>query len=186
MLRILLILFLFTTANAEEFIGYAKLENKNFDQLNISGNALLKIISADSLKLDGSLKFEDLNVKNQININGYANGKNLQAENLVVNGSISGKNLAISGNTTVHGNLKVIDSKFSVIEARANEIILNNSIVQNIGFKNTEKNIQKLVLKGNSVIEGDVNFESGHGEVFVSKTSVIKGQIIGGKIITKE
>jgi hypothetical protein len=41
--------------------------------------------------------------------------------------------------------------------------------------------VQKIILKGKSVISGDIIFKAGNGEILADKDVIIKGKIDGGQ-----
>jgi hypothetical protein len=60
---------------------------------------------------------------------------------------------------------------------------INDNHIDNNGCTDTK---QKLYLKGNTIISGDITFESGIGEIIIQNSSAkILGKVIGGTIVEK-
>jgi phage baseplate assembly protein gpV len=168
--------------------GYLKFEELIVSDL-LDVNGLLKGINLDckALDVDGSVKVKKIKVNN-VRVTGefYANDAAI-AQNLTVDGAIEGRNINVAGKTTLVGELDVRDSNFQVIDIISEECTLDSTTTKNITFKkpSTIFKTEKLVLKGNSTVAGDVVFESGKGEIYLYGDSTITGQVKGGTIVKK-
>jgi hypothetical protein len=150
--------------------------------------------------VNGSLDFADIKVIEILTVIGSAKGKGLESKRLVVSGSCIGENIIVTGDAIVEGGLEVINSKmqahttivgelkarrskFHDLEVDSNEIILSDSTTHNITInESSEYDTQKIILKGKTIISGDIIFKSGRGQVVKDKDAVIKGKIEGGML----
>ena len=108
--------------------------------------------------------------------------KNIYNE-LELNGSLKGTKINVYGNTKVGGNLEVCESSFKDIETSSWQCILTNSKAKNIFVKKTKDESQKIYLKGKTIIEGNIIFESGNGEVIFSEDARVEGKVQGASIV---
>lgn len=175
-------------------LSYAK-EN------TINGNARLYDITFESLRINGSLKFRNLSVKEKLYVNGSAVGKKLKCKRLKingsfnginieategsVNGSLKGSNITIPEKVKISGKMLATNSNFGDIEIKGNEIKLTNSKTKNILVKKTGITPQKLELKKKSIVSGNVVFEAGNGQIYLSGGSKIQGIVKGATIVKK-
>jgi hypothetical protein len=192
-----------------DFIGPTVLSAQAFQALNIQGSATLSSITAHTLTITGPLNFKQLQVKNKTEISGATSGENGEFNNLIIHGTFWGSKIQIenlevdqetvledfkiSGDTTIDAPLKAKNGSFNNINATETPIALYNVTVNSILVKN-KKNKQDSIdndntksnevkLAGNTVVSGNITFESGDGLVFIrDKTAVLKGKIIGGKL----
>lgn len=162
------------------------------------------------LTVNGSLNFNQLKVKDKTEISEACSGEKgefgkliihgtfwgskIQVEDLEVDNETALEDFKISGNTTIHAPLKAKNGSFNNINAAELPIALYNVAVNNITVKKSQKTKKEntsdentlnneLKLAGNTVVSGNITFESGDGIVFIrDKTAVIKGKIIGGKL----
>ena len=70
------------------------------------------------------------------------------------------------------------------LEIDADRIILNNTKVQSIRIK-LSGNKQILILDKGTKVSGEIVFESGKGDIFLSNDSSIAGEIAGGEVHKK-
>lgn len=155
--------------------------------------------------INGSYKAEDTEIEMELCINGQAVlGKNVRVEkkllvngrfiahqstlmsDLTVNGASSLDNTQINGDAKFRGSLEATSTTFSnKIEILSSFAELENSKTQLITFKELPRNnmVQRLKLKKNTEVHGDIIFEAGNGEVLCDETSKVHGQVIGGALI---
>ncbi len=164
--------------------GSAKLSNHSFENLTVSGSANLKDLKIDKdLVVSGSVTAVNMTADN-ISVSGSASLEKIKVKNnLEVSGSISGSNVTVTGKTKVSGGMTISEGDFSDIEISAKRLKLVNSKAHNILLLDSDSK-QKLKLK-NSIVSGDVIFESGEGEIYLDNNSKILGKVEGGNIIAK-
>ena len=184
------------------------------DTSTINGSSHLNKGEYDSLEVNGSLTFTDLDIKDSIVINGSIQGKNLKcktmesngsvdinglkAQSVESNGSFSGENIDIMGELEVNGRLEIKNGKLHNIKiASTSSTIMDTKVNGNIriekatggwkffGFKSNESSPQILELKGNSIVIGDVIFEK-EGEVHLFDIAKVEGKVINAKVIQKK
>lgn len=176
----------FNFSNANEFNGLVKLENVELKTTRVNGNAEFKNSKFQSLTVNGKLNFKDLTVSGLVKINGTANGKNIECDRLIVYGNLEGYKIKVNGESILVGYFNVYDSVFKELNVHSGKISLTNTSTNNIVIKTLKNKIkQQLILKGQTIVNGDVIFESGSGEVLLDSQAKITGQIIGSKVILK-
>lgn len=187
-------------ALATTFNGQTELSAQTFKELEINGSARLSEIRANSLTVKGSLDFKRLNVTGDTKVLGACSGeesdfKNLAIQgtfwgakirivNLQVDGEVAIEDFTLNGEVNIKGPLKAKNGSFNNIDAVNAPIALYNVTVNNINVKKDNTNNRNEVkLAGNTVVSGNITFESGEGIVFIrDKTAQLKGKVIGGKI----
>ncbi|CAM2925011.1 hypothetical protein [Legionella worsleiensis] len=152
--------------------------------------------------INGSYKAQDTEIGIELCINGQALlGNKVRVEkkmlvngqltahhsaflsDVTVNGASSLNHTQIHGEAKFRGSLEAASTTFSntteILSACAE---LENSTAQGIIFKKIpiKNTVQRLSLKKNTEVHGDILFEGGHGEVLCDPTAKIHGQIIGG------
>lgn len=198
-----------TTTLADTFNGPTELSSQEFKELTINGPARLNKIKAGTLTVNGPINFNELKVSGDTKVEGPFSGEDGEFSNLLVRGPFWGsklklKNLkvegdaaledfSITGNIDVNGPLKVKNGSCHDISSAHTPIALYNVKVNNINVKknsDTDKSSEtnasdtnEIKLAGDTVVSGNITFDSGDGIVFIrDKTVQFKGKIIGGKL----
>ncbi len=197
-------------AESTTLVGPTDLSSQEFKELNIHGPSKLSEIKADSLRINGPLNFNQLKVKGKTEISGPTSGEEgefkdllihgtfwgnkIKIENLQVDGDVTIEHFNINGDVNINGPLKAKNGTFSNITNVYAPVALYNVVVNNIYIKkdsnqnhkesDQNNNAQNEVkLAGETIVSGNITFESGDGVVFIrDKTSQLKGKVIGGKI----
>jgi hypothetical protein len=191
-------------AEATTFNGPTELLSQELKELNINGPARLNAIKADSLKVNGSLYFNELKIKGKTEVSGPCNGEEgeftnivvhgpvevskIKAESLDVDGPVTIEDFKIKGDVNINGPLKAKNGSFNDLNTVHTPVQLYSVTVNNINVKkdrghNKSDNANEIKLAGNTVVSGNITFESGDGIVFIrDKTAQLKGKVIGGKI----
>ncbi len=162
----------------------------------------------ETLVVTGPLKFETLTVQKDTVITGDASGKDgnflnltvvgpfnltqTTCQNLIVTGSVETTKLIVRDKTVSVGNFNAAESQFGDMTLTAEKVLLKETKAQNILLKKNKENgvlswldeghPQELRLMKNSIIEGDVTFESEKGKIFLEEGSQIKGTIKGAVV----
>ncbi len=153
-------------SQAATFEGFTKLNDKTFDKLQVMGDAEL----------------ENVQVTNEATITGMLTAKKLTAKQLQVTGN------AKLDEATVEGAhiMGMLDAKACTIQDLAittESSMLNACKVKTVMVKKVEGSEKPQVLElDNTVIEGDVTFEAGNGEIVLKGDSRVAGAIIGGAV----
>ena len=185
---------------AQVITGSTKLEKVSHESLTIAGSLNFNNLTIEQiLSVSGSAEGDFLKCEKFI-INGSFAGKNIQATNgevsgsltcektnidndLEVNGSLKATETKVSGKTKVDGNLDASRSSFSDIEISSWQCTLRNSKAKNIFIKKTKDKSQRIYLKGKTIIEGNITFESGNGKVIFSNEAKVKGKVQGASVV---
>ena len=152
---------------ADSISGDIDLKNSKLDTMNVSGSASFQNMHFKSLDVSGSLNFENLTITEALHVSGAAKGKILKCKSLDVSGTFNGEDITINGKTVISGELNTKNSSFQDIEIKSSKSTLKNSTAHNIIVQPTTDKPQKLILKGSTIISGDVVFQSGDGEVHI-------------------
>jgi len=156
----------------------------------------------ESFVVSGSWKGTGLTAQSaSVSGSGSINGGVVSGD-IIASGSLDAINLTVNGHTKASGGISFENSKLHAAEFCGKKVTLTNTstgsilMKRNNGgfssdipflawiiglFQNPE--LSTLYLKGSTIVEGDITFETGTGEVYVSPQAQIKGQVIGGKII---
>lgn len=142
------------------------------EQLKINGAATLgpKTIITKPIVINGQLETNGAVIENEIAVNGTAE----------INHS------TFKSKSQFSGNMSAQESQFlETINLLMNEAVFTHCAINQIVIKTVAlvRSKQKIYLKNNCIISGDITFESGHGEVWLDSSSQLQGKIHGGKIV---
>ena len=168
-------------------------EIKNSSEINQKCNQKNNIIHIKNEIVNGNivcvnnLYFKDVIINGNLNVKGDFIGSNFKVENFLIigNASFSGKT-KIMGSFEIVGELKADDSQF------LNKIIINSRIVsllngsgaKDIQFVKSRENVtEEYLYIDNSVVNGNVVFESGKGHVVLKNGGKLVGKVIGGNVV---
>ena len=203
MKKILPLLFctacIFQEVQAQSFMGVTALEKQNLKEASFMGPADLKEITAKSLSVMGPLHFNHLKVEKAAEIFGpVANSefgafdslaitgpfvaKNVTCSKLEVTGPVDVTDLQVSGATTIIGPLKAVKSTFQNITITSDQVTLVDSKTKDIVVEKNEDKKQVLHLKGKTIVEGNITFESGKGIVKQGPEVKVQGEIKGATV----
>lgn len=110
----------------------------------INGSSNLSNTKFSNLTVNGSLKFNNLDIENSLNVNGSVDGKNLICKTYKVNGSSNVE------------NIKTHNIKNSV-SFKGNDIYVKNNI-----FVNGNINAKNITILGTTKIAGNVKIKNGN------------------------
>ncbi|TAK75385.1 MAG: hypothetical protein EPO11_05565 [Gammaproteobacteria bacterium] len=198
---ILLSLLSVSAAYAGDYFGSTHLVGSDIEQATIYGPAELEHVKADTLNVNGPLKFKDLEVTNEtgivgpvkdsekgklndVKVMGPFEAKDVICHNLSVVGPATVTSLLAKGNTEIMGPLKADKSHFQKLTVTADETELKNSEVGDILIKTTSNKEQTLYLD-KTIVKGNITFESGRGVIIEKGKAEIKGKVTGGTIKKK-
>jgi hypothetical protein len=186
---------------ASVYNGPTDLSWRYFNDLVINGPAKLKLLKAATLQVNGPLQFNSIGIDGKAQVAGEFNGNKGQFGNLFVTGSMNvdhvlADNITITGpvvatylevknDAIINGPLNAHHSEFNRLSVSSNNIVLDDVLVNEIIVNKNEKN-QILILKGSTVVSGDITFESADGNVSIENSKVrIKGKVIGANTTKK-
>lgn len=184
-----------TSLFCEEFNGPTNLSLKVFDELTINGPANLSLIKAKTLNVNGTLRFESLDVSGIATINGPVSGSkgkfhtltisgavdvdHALCDDLIARGAIKASYLIVKNHTEIEGLLDASHSEFNTLDIKADSITLDEVSINNINILKG----RTLILKGLTVVNGDIVFDGGKGIVKIHNPEVkINGSIKGGAL----
>ena len=182
--------------------GSTTLKDTAFESLSINGSLnFRKLEIKKDLNVNGSVDGTKLKCR-KLNVNGSLRGEKVKVEyakvkgslfvkdfhvkhDLEVEGGVQAIDIAVAGKTRIDGDLSATDGEFSAIEVMNTKTYLNKCKVKDIVVKKIahSNKIQKLDLIEGTIVSGDVIFESGEGEIYLSNDSIIKGTVKGAQII---
>lgn len=189
-------------AYAENFVGVTVLEKQKLQEASFMGATELKEITAKSLSILGPLHFTHLKVEkgtkifgpvansefgdfDSLIITGLFAARNVTCSKLEVIGPVDVTHLQVSGITTIIGPLTAEKSTFQNLIITADKIVLEDSKTQEIIIKKNENKKQVLNLKGNTIVQGNITFESGKGTIKQGPEVTIQGAIKGATVEKK-
>lgn len=183
---------------AETFYGPTSLNQKVIDsKVEIYGPANLRQVKLDGLTVYGPLDFSDLEIDGKTEVTGIVNnahngkfdglkihgpfsGDHILAEDLYVVGPVQLEYIKVTDETEVVGPLSVNNGFFNNLKLTSRLVKLENVTVKNISFKNAGDKEQVLFLSGKTIVNGDIDFGSKKGVVFLGPDVQFKGEIKGG------
>lgn len=123
----------------------------------------------------------------RVNVNGKLDVIEVEFRKAIsVNGSVLAKNSIFFETVDVNGSMEAIGSHFENTITFDGKLSLENSSAKEIIVANhNKKNQSTLILKGATVVVGDIIFEGEPGTVETKKGAKILGAVKNGKIITK-
>ena len=190
-------MLLISSAHTETFSGPTKLMMRFFDTLTVNGQANLKLVKTQTLTVNGTLTFSSLDVAQNAEINGPLKGNKGKFGDLTVHGPVevtyvicnklnvtgpvTASYLEVLDEAVIYGTLTADNSKLHNLTIETENFTLDAVRVDNIVVKSSSASKeQTLILKGKTIISGDITFESGKGIVSVQGSEVqIKGHVKG-------
>lgn len=186
-------------AQAQSFMGVTTLEKQNLKEASFMGPTDLKEITAKSLSVMGPLHFNHLKVEKAAEIFGPVSNsefgtfgslfitgpfvaKNVTCSKLEVTGPVDVTDIQVSGATTIIGPLRAVKSTFENITITSDQVTLEDSKTKDIIVEKNEDKKQVLNLKGKTIVEGNITFESGKGIVKQGLEVKIQGEIKGATV----
>lgn len=144
--------------------GYRTITDSDLGVFNFSGYLSLLKCRASDARVKGSLTLKDSKV-----------------EKIVVHGKLSMQNSEVEGDVAAYGNISVMNSIVNgSISSNTSSMKLENAKVRNIVIRKDKiGGIQTVFLKGTSLVEGDITFESGAGKVIISPEAKFQGKTNG-------
>jgi cytoskeletal protein CcmA (bactofilin family) len=153
-------------------------------------------LQADTLY--GSASYHDQNFKDSLTVYGTFEGKKLETKAITIYGSADIDDSLIKGKITTYGELEIDNTTcqkevevFGFLEGEKTQfnkkiiayrdVTLQDSTTVDIHIKDKEKPAT-IILKGSTLVEGSIKFDSGKGEVIIKDKAQVTGKVIGGSI----
>jgi hypothetical protein len=198
MILLLVCLMLSFQVFGEVYNGVTNLTLRAFDTLTINGPAYLRLIKAKTLEINGPLEFRSLDVADKAILRGAVKGEKgkfgqldvtgtLDIDHVIcgemhVLGAVKAIYLEVKAQALIEGALDAEHCHFKDVTIKSDQILFNDVTVDNVFVKGNQPH-QLLILKGATVVEGDITFDSGSGIVQVDDPEVkIQGKIKNGTL----
>jgi hypothetical protein len=140
----------------------------------------------NSLNVKGAVELVSTTITGLVDVNGSLEARNAKIGQLQVYGAVNIRRSTISGTTSVIGHLFAKDTTFTKeISINSLRTTLEGCTIDSILIHSdkAEDRIQRLSLTNKTVVNGNVVFESGLGEINLSADSKINGTVTGGQVI---
>lgn len=161
-------------------VGSTHIINQTFDLLTIVGPATLSGVKAKTIKIKGTLTFNEMSIKNELEVVGILVGNKGHVKKTTVLG-VADLSDIFTDELTITGNLKVKNSRIGSIKAASQEIILENTIISgDVILSPPSKFMSTVTLQvRNSMIEGSVLCKNGLSlNLIKTDGSAILGSIV--------
>lgn len=145
--------------------------------------------TVDSVSCNGSVSLEETEVKETVQVNGNLSAEDSTIGSLQINGNTSLENCIIKKPSTVNGSLTAVNTSFNKNLAVASEkIVLKKCSLDSLTIKKVGgfSGIQVADLRDGTTLTGYIVFESGKGEIWVSRNNTLSdSQVKGATIVLK-
>jgi len=174
------------------------------ESLDAKGGCSGKGLTAKTAILRGGSTLENTELES-LDVRGGFSGTNITVtQNVEASGGFNATKLTVKGLTTVRGGARFTGSTLQNVHLTGKEHTFQSSTAQNVRvlssdsdfdsgfgilnwvvnlFRSTNKKAPRLILTGDTIIHGDITFESSvPGEITLSSTAKITGKVINGEI----
>jgi hypothetical protein len=132
----------------------------------------------------GYVNIDGTTITDHLGVMGKVSAANANIGSVKCIGEMSIKGSVIQNGFEIIGFVNAASTNFlGSIEITGPETTFDGSSMKNITIKRAEHSGEKIYLEGNSVVNGNIVFESGNGYVIENNGSSISGKVIGGQII---
>ena len=133
------------------------------------------------LNAHGSAHLDHTRIEGTSSIHGYLHATHAHLDKLKVHGTALLDHCLVNQTTNVFGYLSAAGTQFKQpITLHGNTSNFNHSLINSLNIITPTKQTPQVWLKDHSEIAGNINFRHKKGIVFLDKTSLIHGKIIGG------
>lgn len=176
-----LIFSLITLSFIASFFSSAFAEEKEAFGLTSYG-----AITLESLKSAGLLKLNGTSVA-ALQVKGSLIAKDATIGSLEIFGEANLSNSTVEKTSSIFGTLQATHAKFlQPLTLQTRKATFTASKLDSIRVQPTEsKGKQILELRQGTEVNGSIVFESGNGEVHISRNSHLFGSVTGGKVLKK-
>jgi hypothetical protein len=151
--------------NNNVFSGATTCTKATLDKISVNGQLTLKDSTIATVVANGAVNITQSTIAKLV-ANGPMNLNDAKIDKLILKGALESVNSNIA-NITITGGLNLKDSK-------AGDIIINHTSMLPGG--------DKIYLKGNTVVNGNITFTNENGTVYQEKDVKLNGKVIGGKV----
>ena len=177
--------FLFSYKNNNSGCINGSIDTDDGESMTINGSANIKGNTLKNLTVNGSATIKEVTVSEDTKINGSVKLKESDLGSLTVNGSADLKSVTVKGLVVIYGSGDFKDSQFQDLELGGTRFdftdtkVAGNIHVEPAGF--FAKKEQLLVLN-DTIVSGNIVFDSEKGIVELQGSSEITGEVVGGVI----
>ncbi|SCA58709.1 hypothetical protein AB751O23_AL_00090 [Chlamydiales bacterium SCGC AB-751-O23] len=142
----------------------------------------------DNLDFKGTVDLDDVNVKKDMHVQGIAKIEGGKIFNLQVEGILEIEDSIVEGDVNIVGELEAENTQFmKTLIFIGEELELKKTQAQDIILKkpNESKLTQRVRVREGSVVQGNIIFESGDGEVILDNDSRFLGNVQGGRVVSE-
>lgn len=172
--------------------GVANLEEMTVDKtLSVTGPVNAQKCQFGNASIIGAVNFKDVMIHQKLDVTGAFNADDCKLQTINITGEIALSRCDIEQEAKLCGGVAAQDSKFHAdILLDGNKFAFQNcNVVKSIMVKkeswfNWWFKTQTILLK-NTVVHGDIIFETEGGIVELHKSAKVHGKIIGAKIVQK-
>lgn len=152
--------------------------------LSVTGDLEMHRAHVNQMNIIGDLHADDSEVNGESYMIGDTTLSNMHFKaNARLVGDVKASKVIFDTTSNIVGYLDISDSKFNgILTLAADKVYFANTTSLTIDYTHSDKP-QNLYLNLNSYVNGDINFPSNRGTVYVRTGSRIGGKVNGGKII---
>lgn len=153
----------------------------------VYGSAAFKNIICKNADIYGEFYAEHVTIHGKLSVTGAAAIKHsVIKRSASIQGSLEAVDVTFNETVKVLGALTAQKVNFTKTLTLTGSLDLENCTTTDIIIKNDKRSADKIVLHGDTIVMGDITFESGQGKVYVYDTAQITGKVIGGVVINSK
>lgn len=133
---------------------------------------------------NGIMKMQGTHVNGNVDVSGSLTAHDSEVDSLNINGDATMAGTTVHGQSTINGTVNANSCHFKgQMTIASNRSNFANTTLAGIHVKTsgTPTEQEVYLLKGTQV-NGNIEFDSGQGTVYVSKGSSVSGKVKGGKL----
>lgn len=175
--------------NGLSVTGNVQADNTEVGSVNITGNTVSShMLVHNALRTIGIFHVDNSQFDSKATITGdVQGGHNVFNADTSMTGDVTLSSETFKGLSTITGKVYAELSQFSgVLTLNACQAEFSQSSTSQIQMtrqRDCPDDVEKLYLKAKTIVNGNITFTGGNGQVYLSKDSLIKGQVTGGTVI---
>ena len=137
----------------------------------------------NQLVSSGRVKVDHTTVSGETRVAGLLEAEDSDFQSVQVSGNFQAKRLHIHGTTTVAGLLNADEVIFDdVVTLSGEKAVLKTCQLTSMRIRKSRTNTPQQLVLTDTVIKGNVEFEQGNGQLWLSGNARVEGQLVGGKV----
>lgn len=176
--------------------GNSLFEDINAKNVEMHGHSQVEDSDIDTMVSHGMTQLEDVDIAYALTCHGRLVLHDCTIHTLITVGNCELYNTSITHATEITTQYMVVENStikngitFHIPSGNSNMSIRNwlcsFNFVKSVFSDACVAKKEELILKGKTIIHGDIVFESGNGKVIADASVVLKGKIIGGELIQR-